>query len=74
MIIICQPQICSSLWLHWLTILCLIGFIFETEKKTKTKVGMCTAFLYRIEPLNISDFTVNLMEHFNIIQLNLLLP
>ena len=73
MIIICQPQICSSLWLHWLTILCLTGFIFETEKKN-TKVGMCTAFLCRIEPLNISDFTINLMEHFDIIQLNLLLP
>ena len=56
-----------------LTILCLTGFIFETEKKN-TKVGMCTAFFYRSEPLNISDFTMNLMVHFNIIQLNLLLP
>ena len=50
--------------------------MFETERTIKIEV--CAIFYYRSMLLNLSNFTMNLIEVFNILQfccnLNLLLP
>ena len=54
--------------------------IVRTNKKTdkQTKVQVFATFSYIIEPLNLSDFMMKIIEAFNMLQfcwnLNLLLP
>ena len=38
---------------------------FSTER---TRVGMCASFYYSIEPLNLSNFLINLATDFKILQ------
>ena len=70
MILICQSQIYSALKRN---VAWYLLAIIDIERKAKPKI--CTIYYDRSEPLNHTDFTVNLIEGPNTVfwNLNLLL-